>query len=65
MGRPSKYTPEFREEAVRLHREQGTSVAERARRLGLGAETFRKWVRQAEVNVGERVGATREDRQVT
>jgi len=45
MGRPSKYTPEFREEAVRLHREQGASVAESARRLGLGSETLRKWVR--------------------
>ena len=42
MGRPSKYTPEFREEAVRLHREQGASVAESARRLGLGPETLRK-----------------------
>ena len=61
MGRPSKYTPEFREEAVRLHREQGGPVAESARRLGLGAETFRKWVRQAEVDAGERAGATREE----
>lgn len=37
MGRLSslsKYTPELREEAVRLHREQGGSVAETARRLG-------------------------------
>jgi transposase len=41
MGRPSKYTPEFREEAVRLHREQGGPVAETARRLGLHTETFR------------------------
>ncbi len=61
MGRPSKYAPEFREEAVRLHREQGASVAESARRLGLGSETLRKWVRQAEVDAGERAGATREE----
>ncbi len=61
MGRSLKYTLEFREEAVRLHREQGTSVAESARRLGLGAETFRRWVRQAEVDVGERAGVTREE----
>lgn len=45
MGRPSKYTPEFREEAVRLHREYEGSVAETARRLGLGSETLRNWVR--------------------
>jgi len=31
MGRPSKYTPEFPQEAVRLHGEQGASVAESAR----------------------------------
>jgi transposase-like protein len=61
MGRPSKYTPELREEAVRLHREQGASVAESARRLGLGSETLLKWVRQAEVDAGERAGATREE----
>lgn len=61
MGRPSKYTPEFREEAVRLQREYGGTVAETARRLGLGTETLRKWVRQAEVDAGERAGATREE----
>ena len=68
MGRPSKYTPEFREEAVRLHREQGTSVAESARRLGLGAETFRKWVRQGRGRCGRArrrdAGGARGDRQV-
>src|SRR6266542_1678058 len=38
MGRPSKWSPEFREEAVRLYRESGESVAEVARRLGDAAE---------------------------
>lgn len=61
MGRSSKYTPEFREEAVRLHREYEGSVTETARRLGLGSETLRKWVRQAEVDAGERAGVTREE----
>ena len=37
------------------------SVAESARRLALGSETLRKWVRQAEVDAGERAGATREE----
>ena len=31
MGRSSKYTPEFREEAVRLHREQADSSSPTAR----------------------------------
>lgn len=36
MGRPSKWSPEFREEAVRLYRESEESVAAVARRLGSG-----------------------------
>ena len=35
MGRPSKYSPEFREEAVRLYREGDQSITSTARRLGL------------------------------
>jgi len=54
-------TPEFREEAVRLHREQGAAIAEIARWLGVGSETLRKWVRQAAVDARERVGAAREE----
>ena len=56
MGRRSRYPPEFREEAIRLYRESETSVAETARRLGMGAETLRKWVRQAEIDDGTRPG---------
>jgi transposase len=58
MGRPSKYTPEFRQEAVRLHLEGGSTIAESARRIGLHPETFRKWVRQAEVDSGQRSGVS-------
>ncbi len=43
MGRPSKWSPEFREEAVRLYWESEESVAAVARRLGLGSETLREW----------------------
>ena len=58
MGRRSRYPPEFREEAIRLYRESETSVAETARRLGMGAETLRKWVRQAEIEGGARPGVS-------
>lgn len=58
MGRPSKFTPEFRQEAIRLHLEGGATIAESARRIGLHPETFRKWVRQAEVDSGTRSGVT-------
>jgi transposase-like protein len=39
MGRPSKWSPEFREEAVRLQRESGESITSVAKRLGLSPET--------------------------
>ena len=62
MGRPSKWSPEFRQEAVRLYRDGQESIPEVARRLGLNPETFRKWVRQAEIEAGEREGLTREEK---
>ena len=37
------YTPEFKAEAVRLVTEQGYSVAESARRLGLNDNLIRNW----------------------
>lgn len=61
MGRLSKWSPEFREEAIRLYRESDESVTAVARRLGVGPETFRKWVRQDEIERGTRDGVTREE----
>jgi transposase len=47
MGRPSKYPPEFRAEAVELVRTSGRPRAEVARSLGISDNTLRNWV-QAE-----------------
>jgi transposase len=58
MGRMSKWSPEFREESVRLFRESGEAIAVVARRLGMSAETLRRWVRDAEIASGERDGVT-------
>ena len=66
MGRPSKYSQEFRERAVRLvieQREEYASeyeaIASIATKLGIGsAETLRKWVRRAEIDSGARPGVT-------
>ncbi len=45
MGRPSKYPPEFRREALELVRSSGRSRVEVARSLGLSDSTLANWVR--------------------
>ena len=48
MGRPSKYTQEFRRDAVDLVRSSGRPINEVARELGMSHETLRNWVRKHE-----------------
>ena len=54
MSRPSKYSPEFRERAVRLARESQNSISQVARDLGMHPETLRLWVRHDEAEDGSR-----------
>ncbi|MGW0665093.1 transposase [Streptodolium elevatio] len=48
MGRPSSYSPEFREEAVQLALKSLQPIAHTARELGMHPETLRTWNRQYE-----------------
>lgn len=55
MGRPSRFSPEVRERAIRLveehageHGSQFAAMRSVAEKLGCNVETLRKWVRQAE-----------------
>jgi len=70
MGRPSKYSGEVRERAVRLvveqaaaHESQWAAIRSVATKLGCGPETLRKWVRQAERDLGRRAGLTSTERE--
>jgi transposase len=46
-----KFTQEFKEEAVLLVKQSGTSVSEIARNLGLNDNVLRRWVKEhAEAN---------------
>jgi transposase len=48
LGRPSKYTQEFRRDAIDLVRSSGRPINEVARELGMSHETLRNWVRKHE-----------------
>jgi transposase len=51
-----KYPAELRERAVRLYRETQPqpTVVSLARKLGIGPETLRNWIKQDEADRGER-----------
>jgi transposase len=48
MGTP-RFTPEFKEEAVRQITERGYSVAEVSDRLGVSAHSLYKWLRSVKL----------------
>lgn len=67
---PRQYPDELKERAVRMvfeiRAETGQSqgsIASVARKLGIGAETLRNWVRKAEVDGGQRPGLSTTDAQ--
>ncbi len=70
MSRPSRYSPEVRERAVRMvleHQEEYDSewaaIGSIAAKIGCTAETLRKWVRQAQRDAGRRPGLTTDEKQ--
>ncbi|MFJ5680761.1 transposase [Streptomyces sp. NPDC093097] len=46
MAPPSKYTPEFREEAVQIALRSSKTITEVGRELGINPETLRGWAKK-------------------
>jgi transposase len=70
MNKSNRYSPEFRERAVRLLLEQQDQHASEwaamnaiASKVGCTAETLRKWVRQSEIDFGHRPGSSTTERE--
>jgi transposase len=68
--RPGRYPAEVRERAVRLvldhqgeYDTQWAAITSIAAKFGMTAETLRKWIRQAEVDGGQRPGVSTEEQQ--
>jgi len=69
MTRPSRFSPEVRDRAVRMvleqqekHESQWAAIVSIAEKFGCSAETLRNWLRQAERDQGKRPGLTTEER---
>ncbi len=63
-GATPHYTPEFRAEAVRLVRFATDKPASQiARELGVSDNALRSWVKQSQIDQGEREGFTTEERE--
>jgi transposase len=62
-GPTPHYPPEFKREAVELYLSSESSIPKIAKELSIADESLRRWIRQHQVDAGEREGFTTEERQ--
>ena len=70
MNTLKRYSPEIREQAVRMvfeheseYSSQWSAIESIAPKIGCTSETLRRWVRRAETDHGRRSGSTTSDRE--
>lgn len=63
MPKGIHFPPEFRAEAVRLHRASGRPLRMTASEINVAPNTLARWVRQAEIDQGKAAGLTTEERE--
>lgn len=61
-GRPSKFPPEFRRDAVRMVIDEDRPIAEVGRAIGVNPGTLGNWVGLERIERGERDGLTADER---
>jgi transposase len=61
-GRPSQFPPEFRRDAVAMVLDEGRTIAETARALGVNEGTLGNWINKERIERGEREGLTADER---
>lgn len=63
-GSTPRYTPEFRAEAVRLvHSSPDKSIVQIARELGISDSSLHGWLKQSQIDAGQREGLTTEEQE--
>ena len=70
MTKQTRYSPEVRERAVRMvfehqheHASQWATIESISAKIGCTAETLRRWVRQSEIDQGQRGGVSTSERE--
>ena len=58
-----QYPPQFKAEAVELVHSSARSISQIAKDLGVSGNSLRNWVKQAQIDQGEREDLTTEERE--